>query len=127
MTPRTAGALAADTLLVLVFAAIGRASHDEGNALLGVLGTAWPFVAGVGVGWVVVHRTGRRTAVDLGPGITVWLCAVVIGMLLRRLVGDGTALSFVIVATLVLGLFLLGWRAAYAAWERRSAQRPLEK
>ncbi|HQD67459.1 MAG TPA: DUF3054 family protein [Ornithinibacter sp.] len=31
-------------------------------------------------------------------------------MLLRRVIGDGTAASFVIVATTVLSLMLLGWR-----------------
>ena len=36
--------------------------------------------------------------------------AVVIGMLLRRLVGEGTAPSFVVVATTVLAVLLLGWR-----------------
>ncbi len=31
-------------------------------------------------------------------------------MLLRRVLGEGTALSFVIVATSVLTVLLLGWR-----------------
>jgi hypothetical protein len=34
--------------------------------------------------------------------------------------GDGTATSFVIVTTLFLTLFLVGWRLAYALLERRS-------
>ena len=38
------------------------------------------------------------------------MCTVVLGMLLRRVAGDGTALSFVIVATTVLSVLLLGWR-----------------
>ncbi|AKU17003.1 DUF3054 domain-containing protein [Luteipulveratus mongoliensis] len=122
MSPRAAIGLALDVVLVLVFAAIGRASHDEGNAVVGVLATAAPFVAGTAVGWIVVSRPGRRSPLDLGPGIPVWLCTVAVGMVLRRVVGDGTALSFVIVATLVLGAFLLGWRAAYARW-RGSRQR----
>ncbi|MDE9367433.1 DUF3054 domain-containing protein [Luteipulveratus sp. YIM 133132] len=111
MSRRVVTALVLDVLLVLLFAAIGRASHDEGNVVLGVLGTAWPFLVGTAVGWAVVTLTGRRPPLDVGRGIPVWVCAVAVGMLLRRLVGDGTALSFVIVATIVLGVFLLGWRA----------------
>jgi hypothetical protein len=41
------------------------------------------------------------------------VCAVtlVVGMVLRRVVfDDGTAWSFVVVATLFLALFLIGWR-----------------
>jgi hypothetical protein len=42
------------------------------------------------------------------------------GMLLRRTVFDrGTAASFVIVATLVTGALLLGWRAAQLVVARR--------
>ncbi|MDF8266186.1 DUF3054 domain-containing protein [Luteipulveratus flavus] len=111
MSRRVVTALVLDVVLVLLFAAIGRASHDEGNVVLGVLGTAWPFLVGTAVGWAVVTLAGRRPPLDVRSGIPVWVCAVAVGMLLRRLVGDGTALSFVIVATIVLGVFLLGWRA----------------
>ncbi|MER2203614.1 MAG: DUF3054 domain-containing protein, partial [Rhodococcus sp. (in: high G+C Gram-positive bacteria)] len=47
----------------------------------------------------------------LPTGIVVWLSTVVIGMILRVLSGQGTQFSFIVVATLVLGAFLLGWRA----------------
>jgi Protein of unknown function (DUF3054) len=40
-------------------------------------------------------------------------------MLLRVATGAGTAFSFVVVATLVLGVFLLGWRALAALARRR--------
>ena len=54
-------------------------------------------------------------------GVDVWVATVVIGMLLRWLAWDrSTALSFVIVATLVLGFFMLGWRAI---WSRHIASR----
>jgi hypothetical protein len=45
---------------------------------------------------------------------------IVGGMLLRNLVfGDGTATSFVIVATVFVGLFVVGWRLVFAVVERR--------
>jgi hypothetical protein len=114
---RPAAALLVDVLLVVVFAAIGRASHDEANAVVGVLGTAWPFLVGTAVGWGVVRFARRAWPLDVGPGVTVWFATVLIGMVLRRAVGSGTAVSFVVVASLVLAAFLLGWRAlgAYAA------------
>jgi hypothetical protein len=44
---------------------------------------------------------------------------VVIGMLLRKAISQGTALSFVVVASLVTAILLLGWRAAVSALARR--------
>ena len=99
-----------DVLLVLVFAAVGRRSHAEGLDVAGILRTAWPFLAGTAAGWLVAG-----VALDAGPrslafGAVVVVCTVAIGMLLRRLTGDGTALPFVVVATTVVTVLLLGWR-----------------
>jgi len=40
----------------------------------------------------------------------VWLFTVAVGQVLRMVAGQGTALAFIIVSLLFLGLFLLGWR-----------------
>src|SRR5262245_54850022 len=93
-----------DVVLVLVFAAVGRASHDEANPVLGALETAWPFLVGTVVGWAVVRALRKDWPVDVGPGITVWFATLLIGMMLRRATGAGTAPSFVVVAALVLAL-----------------------
>ncbi|KRF17453.1 hypothetical protein ASG90_07725 [Nocardioides sp. Soil797] len=114
-------ALAADLVLVLVFAAAGRAEHDKGNVILGVLDTAWPFLVGAGIGWLLVRQLGKREAIGIGPGITVWISTVLFGMVLRQLSGDGTAFSFIVVATLVLGVFLVGWRALARLLANRKA------
>ena len=45
-------------------------------------------------------------------GVVVWLSTVAIGMTLRVIAGQGTAVAFIAVALGFLGLFLLGWRAA---------------
>jgi len=113
-------ALALDLLLVVVFAAIGRASHDEANPVVGVLVTAWPFLVGTVVGWAVVRMLRKAWPLEVGPGITVWFATVLIGMVLRQSTGKGTAVSFVLVAALVLALFLVGWRALVALLERRA-------
>lgn len=95
--------IAVDLSVVLVFAALGRRFHDGG--LTGVLETAWPFVVGLLVG----HAFARGSA-DWRAGLVVWIPTVVGGMVLRQLTGDGTAWSFVLVATGFLGAGLLGWR-----------------
>jgi len=122
---RPAVALLLDVALVLVFAAVGRASHDESSPVLGVLSTAWPFLVGTGLGWLVVRVVRRSWPLDVAPGVTVWFATVLVGMLLRHAFGSGTALSFVVVASVVLALFLLGWRAlgAYAVRRARSSLR----
>lgn len=97
-----------DAALVLVFALVGRASHGEG--LLGVLTTWWPFLGGLAIGWLVM-RAWRSPGRIVWTGIGVWLCTLGGGMLLRAASGQGIQPSFVVVAALVLGLFLLGWRA----------------
>ena len=113
-------AFALDVLLVLVFAAVGRASHDEANPVVGALVTAWPFLVGTAVGWAVVRVLRKAWPLEVGPGITVWFATVLIGMVLRQSTGQGTAVSFVLVAALVLALFLVGWRALVTLLGRRA-------
>jgi hypothetical protein len=104
-------ALAADLCCVLVFVLIGRASHTKGETLGGIASTAWPFLAGLGIGWLAT-RAWRRP-VSLAPaGVSAWLGTVAVGMVLRVVSGQGTAFAFVLVALAFLGLFLLGWRMA---------------
>lgn len=100
--------LAADVVCVLVFALAGRASHGESDDLPGVLRTAWPFLAGYAVGLLAAR--GWRDPLGRRTGLAVWVAAVAGGMVLRALTGAGVAVSFVVVASVVLGLFLLGWR-----------------
>ena len=103
-----------DAILVIIFCAIGRRTHEEANALAGLAKTSWPFLTGLVIGWAATFALYRDkfNAVLLVPtGVVVWLGAVVIGMILRVLSGQGTQFSFIVVATLVLGAFLLGWRA----------------
>jgi len=113
MTRRIGGALLADVALVLVFVAIGRHNHEESSALVGIATTAWPFLAGLALGWVGA-RAWRRPLSVWPTGALLWVVTVGVGMVLRVISGAGTAFSFVVVATVVLGVFLLGWRAVVA-------------
>jgi FlaA1/EpsC-like NDP-sugar epimerase len=104
-------AIAVDVICILVFAILGRSSHQETTDLLGVAHTAWPFLVG-GLLGTAIGRTWRRPYA-LTSGVAVWLGTVVGGMVLRVLTGAGVQLSFVLVASCVLALFLLGWRATF--------------
>jgi hypothetical protein len=119
------GAVLADAASIVVFVLLGRGSHNEGAAVVGALATVWPFLVGAALGWLVIVLVRRRGAALPGRGTVagaiVLACTVVAGMVLRRsLAGGGTPLSFVLVATSFLALFLLGWR--WAA-RRRAARR----
>ncbi|GAB3590966.1 hypothetical protein GCM10027446_07440 [Angustibacter peucedani] len=106
---RRAAWLALDVVAVLAFAAVGRRSHEEGVTAAGALATAAPFLVGVLAGWCATRAWERPSAVR-PTGLAVWVLAVVVGMVGRRLVDEGTAPSFVVVATVVLAAMLLGWR-----------------
>jgi hypothetical protein len=115
---RPATALLADVICVLVFCTIGRRSHAEGITIAGVAETAWPFLTGAAAGWLAA-RAWRQPSALAPTGLVIWLSTVVIGMLLRKATSAGTAVSFVIVASLVTAILLLGWRAAVSALARR--------
>lgn len=95
-----------DLLLVGVFAVLGRLSHYDSLTLGGWWTTAWPFLVGAVVAWAGL-LLGRRPAGAVGSGVVVWLGALLVGMLLRRLADQGTATPFVVVATLVLCALLV--------------------
>jgi uncharacterized membrane protein (GlpM family) len=103
-------AAAADVVAVLVFVAVGRRSHDEpGNAVVGALRVAAPFLIGLTVAWLASRAWRRPTS--LVTGLTIWPITVAVGMVFRRTLFDrGTAASFVVVATIATGVMFLGWR-----------------
>ena len=110
--------LGVDVVCVLVFCALGRRSHDEGVTVAGVARTAWPFLSGTVLGWLLSR--GWRRPTDVVPtGLVVWLCTVAVGILLRKASSAGVAASFVVVAASVTAVLLLGWRAAAGLAPRR--------
>ncbi|MFT4199684.1 DUF3054 domain-containing protein [Gordonia sp. (in: high G+C Gram-positive bacteria)] len=118
-----------DAVLVLLFATIGRRSHDEGIDPLGIVHTAWPFLVGAAVGWSLMYVYAQLGSSDSGArvyrpervlpfGVVVWVSTVAVGMALRAVLRAGTAPSFIVVATVTLAVFLLGWRAIAARLHR---------
>ena len=99
-----------DVALVVLFAAVGRRSHAEGLDVGGVLRTALPFLVGTAAGWLLASITLDSEPRSLAFGAVVVVCTVVLGMVFRRVAGEGTAPSFLVVASSVLTVLLLGWR-----------------
>lgn len=98
-----------DALLILAFALLGRRSHAEGITLDGTLAVAAPFLAGAALGWCAARAWRRPDAVPVG--VVVWVVCVAVGLVLRVTLTDGGApAAFVIVASVTLGVLLVGWR-----------------
>src|SRR5690606_31728477 len=83
MSPRRIPTLAivADVVAVVVFAAIGRMSHARPDDLLGLLGTAAPFLVALVAVWAA--PVVRANPVGLRAGLVVWGGTVALGLLLR--------------------------------------------
>ena len=110
--------LARAVVLITVFAALGRDTHEHGLDPAGVLLTASPFLAACLAGWALLGRW--RSPARIWPaGLILWLFTVAAGLGIRALAGGGVAPSFAVVTFLVLGVFLLLPRAG-AALVRRS-------
>ncbi|MFW2333298.1 DUF3054 domain-containing protein [Ilumatobacter sp.] len=115
---RLAVAVGLDTFVVVLFVALGLRTHEQESAYAAVLETAAPFLIGLGVAWLVARAWRRPTAIL--TGLVIWPVTVLLGMAVRRGLFDrGTATSFVVVATLFLGAFLVGWRIAWRLVDQR--------
>lgn len=112
-------AIGIDVFVVVLFVALGRRTHQEDSAFVGVMKTAAPFLIGLAVAWIVARAWKRPAAVI--TGLVIWPLTVLIGMIVRNLIFDrGTAASFVVVTTLFLGALLVGWRLVFRVLEIRS-------
>jgi hypothetical protein len=120
MSKRVVLSAVADVCFVVLFVALGRQSHDEGgNAVVGTLKVAAPFLIALAAGWLVARAWKSPTSPT--TGIVIWVSTLAGGMVLRHFVFDrGTALPFIIVAACFTLLFLVGWRFL---WEWRTARR----
>lgn len=118
----------ADVAVIATFVLLGSNSHSEGLSPASLLGVAAPFLIAAAATWaglIVWHRSNRVEGAGSGrsslrtvwpDGVAVWLGTAVLGLVLRNVAfGDGTAASFVIVTGAVLGVGLVGWRAAIGA------------
>jgi len=118
----TAGSALLDVIAILVFVGIGRSVHTDGVTVSGMASTAWPFLVGAAVGWLIGR--GWRAPIAVVPtGLVVWLAGVALGMTLRVIAGQGTKVAFIAVALGFLGAELLGWRCVPRLIRRASGRR----
>ena len=114
----------ADLGAIVLFVVVGRRNHNEGTALHGIASVAAPFLIGLVVGWLAAVRVDPRPF-SVRFGAVVWVATLAVGMVLRSTAFNrGTATPFVIVATVFLGLTLLGWRIVVDRRSRRSTPSP---
>ena len=112
----SAALLLTDAVLVVLFAIAGNYAHDSGLSAAAVSGTAWPFLAGLVLAWLLSSSWTRPSQV-WPAGVLAVILTVVVGLSLRVLFTDGGAeLSFILVATGTLGVLLLARRLVTARW-----------
>lgn len=117
-----------DAVLVLLFAFQGRSAHESGNSVLGILDTAWPFLVGLVVGWLVT-RQWKVTTGGLPVAFQIWPASIMlvlvtwaVGLALRVLTGDTNNGGFPLVALGFLLLMLVGWRIVWGSIVRIRAK-----
>lgn len=116
--------LIADVVAIAVFALLARLAHQSEDMPLsfpGWLNTLWPFLVGVALAWIVIAARNWDGVRVAPSGVTAWLITVVIGLGIWSLRNGGIPhWSFIIVATTMSGLLMLGWRGV--ARSRRPAK-----
>ena len=98
-----------DVVCIVIFVIVGRRNHNESTEAVGVFRTAAPFLIALSGAWI--GAKAWRAPRALIVGVVLWVVTTIVGLGMRRFAfGDGIALPFVIVATSVLGLLLVGTR-----------------
>ncbi|HIW95842.1 MAG TPA: DUF3054 domain-containing protein [Candidatus Corynebacterium gallistercoris] len=124
-------AIAFDALAIALFALLARIAHNTPEmplSFVGWLQTMWPFLLGAGLAWVVIvvmmaPTPASPAAMPAGfgfrTGAVVWVLSVAAGLTIWGMVhGAVPHWSFMLVATLMSGLLIMGWRAL-ASFRRR--------
>lgn len=119
--------LIADLIAIAVFALLARMAHQTDEMplnFMGWLSTLWPFALGVLVAWIITV-SAKRAGEKLWPaGVYTWVITVVIGLVIWGFRNASIPhWSFIIVATVMSGILLLGWRlVARVVLRRRDRQ-----
>ncbi|WP_137824071.1 DUF3054 domain-containing protein [Brevibacterium sp. 2SA] len=112
-------ALVVDLVLVILFTIIGHYTHSNDLDPQGIVTTAWPFVAALVVAWVLAAVWDRPLS-PLASGTGIWAITVLLGLVIRGLTGAGgdpgqVPVSFMVVATTLNFITLVGWRVIATA------------
>ena len=118
---RAAALVAGDVAALMLFAAIGRGNHGEGVFLADVCATAAPFAAGWFLASPVAGVYGASArGKKVGPAAAAaakgWALGIPLGLVFRGVSkGAVPPKPFVVVSLAATGVFLIGWRAWFAA------------
>lgn len=123
----SAGLLAGDWLVLLLFVFIGQRDHDMN--IIGSLPSLFTTTLAVAIPWSVaawlmgalrLPEPGNR-GTWLGRVLAAWLIAAPLGLILRALMRgqESIPVPFMLVMLGLGGLFMLGWRAAAGWWAGR--------
>lgn len=122
---KVAGAIALDVALVLAFVTLSRLSHSQPMTPDGIAGTAWPFLVGLTIGWVVTRSW--QSTLSFWAAFGVFIGTFAVGIAFRHLTFTGAQPSFVAMAFSVLSVLLMGWRLmAYLELRRREPEAALQ-
>lgn len=116
-------AFIADLIAIAAFALFARMAHQSDDMpfnFLGWLSTLWPFVIGVVLAWGVL-ALAKLDGVRVAPGgVVAWIVTVVVGLAIWGVRnGAFPHWSFILVASSVSALLMLGWRAIAGVVVRR--------
>lgn len=112
-----------DLFVLILFASIGRASHEEGLTVLGIVETAAPFVLGwfVATPFMGAYRDEAIEAPKRAVLLTArtWIVGIPLGLLFRAIyLRREIPVSFAIVTLLTTLVLLSLWRAGVALLRR---------
>lgn len=124
--PFSARTLAYDVIAIFVFAVLARLAHNtesEPFGVFAVLDTWWPFLIGVFVGHILVSLTAKHPAHLAPGGLLVWALTAFTGLAIWSARNAAVPhWSFILVATLMSAVLLLGWRAIAPVVAKRLAE-----
>lgn len=86
-------------------------SEEMPFSFSGWLETLWPFLLGVVLSWLIIAAAKWDGAQLTPAGVTAWIVTAATGLLIWGIRhGSVPHWSFIVVAAVMSGLLMLGWR-----------------
>lgn len=113
-----------DILAIALFALLARMAHQSDEMPLnfnGWVSTLWPFLIGVALGWVLITLRKWDGRLVVPAGLSAWVITVLVGLGIWSLRNGAIPhWSFIMVATIMSGVLMLGWRGLAKLGRRKS-------